>query len=400
MPKVAVFSQIIKLIPRSHFEASVNRHGGDKRVRKLDCWTWFGALLFSQLSGHDSIRCLERVFEAGNSEVAGLGFQSVCRSTLSDANGSRPLGILKDIFGYALELATQSRGRNLDLGFPVYLLDSTFIELCLSLCPWAYYRRSDEATGRVRYAGVKVHTAIDLTGHLPEFLVIKEGTEKTNGDLKVARETFRFAPGSLVVFDRGYWSAPYFEELRRANVDFVTRPKNNRLKFRVVKSAKVNRTQGLICDQHVYLNGRGTKGVYGGMLRKIGYRDPQTGKKLTFITNRLDLPAEIICRLYKARWQVEIFFRTLKQNLKIKKFLGLNKNAVFAQIYTALIAYVLMMYLKLTTRSSISMTELMAIVGTMLLLKHNIVALLQDQPQTRRHPPPLQLSLDLANAYG
>ena len=391
MAKISVFSQIIKLIPRAQFESAVSKYNGDKRVRTLDCWTWFGSLLFSQLSGHDSIRALERVFCASNTETSRLGFNSICRSTLSDANSSRPVEILQEMFAYSLKVAGKARGHHVDFGFPVYLLDSTFIELCISLCPWAFYRTTSKTTNSTKYAGIKVHTAIDLTGRLPEFVVIKEGRERDNRDLKTARENFQFQSGTTVVFDRGYWSAAYFNELNQANVSFVTRMVKNRV-FCVEKSNEVDRTQGLICDQIIYLSGQKIKGVYKGKLRRIRYRDPETKKHLTFITNRLDLPAKVICDLYKARWQIELFFRTLKQNLKIKKFLGLTRNAVVAQIYAALICYVLLIYLKLTSRSDISMPEIMAVVGTLLLLKHNIIELLQNKPKSMRHPPPLQMS--------
>ena len=392
MPKISVFSQIIKLIPRSRYEASVAKFDGDKRTRKLDCWTWFGGLIFSQLSGHDSIRALERVFDAGNAETTRLGFNSICRSTISDANSKRPVAILEETFTYCLGLARRARGQRFDFGFPVYLLDSTFIELCLNLCPWSYYRRANQSTGSAKSAGVKLHTAIDLTGHLPEFALIKEGRERDNRDLKVARDNFEFKPGSLIVFDRGYWSADYLNELSNKDIGFVTRLGNTQIKYCVERSEKVDRTQGLICDQHIYLSGSKTKGKYQGKLRKISYRDAETNKKLIFITNRFDLPAETICKLYKARWQVELFFKTLKQNLRIKKFLGLSKNAVFAQIYAALICYVLLSYLKLTASSNISLPELMAVVATLLLLKHDILELIRVRQKTTRHPPPIQLS--------
>lgn len=395
MPKISVFPQIIKLIPRIEFEAIVARYDGDKNVRKLDCWTWLGALLFSQLSGHDSVRALEKVFDLGNRDVRRLGFNPVCRSTLSDANSSRPMEILQDIYGLCLQRYHHHDKSLKDLASFVYLLDSTFIKLCLGLCPWAYYRRSDQKTGRVKYAGVKLHTAIDLTGHIPEFVVIREGTESDNHDLTVARKSFHFPPKSLVVFDRGYWSLDYFNQLNQSEVGFVTRPKNKRLQYRVAASFPVNRTLGLKCDQHIYFNSPHTKGLYKGKLRRISFKDPETGKRLVFITNRLDLPAKTICDLYKARWQVELFFKTLKQNLKIKKFLGLNKNAVFAQIFTALIAYVLLMYLRRQTRSTISMPELMAVVGTFILTKLNLFEVLSDQPKTTRHPPTTAPQLSL-----
>lgn len=387
MAKISVFSQIIKLIPRSVFENAVNKYNGDKGVRTLDCWTWFGSLIFSQLSGHDSIRALEKVFSVGTKEISKLGFSPICRSTLADANSSRPIEILQDVYSFCLQqVKRHPSSQKMKFDFPVFLMDSTFIELCLSLCPWAYYRRSDQKTGRVKYAGVKIHTAVDLTGHIPEFVVIQEGTEAQNGDLKIARNNFKFKPNSLVVFDRGYWSLDYFNEINQNRVSFVTRIRNKRIKYRVAKSQAVNRTLGLRCDQHIYFNSPHTQGRYKGKLRKISYVDPETRKRFVFITNRFDLPALTICDLYKSRWQVELFFKTLKQNLKIKKFLGLSKNAVFAQIFAALICYVLLASIKRSARSNISMPDLMAVVGTFLLINLNLIRVLKDCPQTTRHP--------------
>lgn len=378
MAKITTFAQIIKLIPRSVFESAVARHGANKGVRKLDSWTWFGALMFSQLSGHDSIRTLERVFGIGSPELSKLGFSTFHRSTFSDANRHRPIEMLKEIFQYSLGLAkTTSKHPKLKLDFPVYLLDSTFIELCLSLCPWAYHGPANDY--RFQRAGVKMHTAIDLTGHLPEFTVIQEGSEAINNDLKVARENFHFPRQSLVVFDRGYWSMDYLDELNKKNVWFVTRAKNRKMGFRVAKSFKTNRTQGVKCDQHIYFNSRHTKGRYQGKLRRVSFVDPATKKKLVFITNRFDLTAETICLLYKSRWQIELFFKLIKQNFKIKRFVGLTKNAVLAQLYTALICYVLLAYLKNSIRSKISMPELMAVVGTFILQKINLINVLLNQ---------------------
>lgn len=396
MSKLSVFSQIIKLIPRHYFEASVAFYEADKNTRTLNSWTWFGALLFSQLSGHDSLRALETVFCLGQPMIGKLGFLPIKRSTFSDANASRPAELLEDVFRYCLTLVkpTKSSQQFKDINFPVYLMDSTFIELCLSLCPWSHYSkyRSEDSSS---YGGIKLHTAIDLTGHLPEFVVIKAGSEATNSDLTIAREHIEFSSGSMVVFDRGYWSLSYFNDLNTNGIFFVTRPKFKTMKFRVAESRSVDKLTGLRCDQTIYFNSKHTKGLYKGALRRVSFIDPDTGKRFTFITNHFDLPALQICRLYKSRWQVELFFRTLKQHLKVKKFIGLNENAVKAQIYAALICYVLVKYLKQTSRSTLSMPEIMAVVGTLLLMKLNIIELLGERPQTTRHPTPPSLQLDL-----
>jgi hypothetical protein len=307
-----VFEQLIKLISRSDFEASVSRHRGNHGVRELDCWTWFGSLLFSQLTGHDSIRAMERVFCQGNGRMRRLGFSTVCRSTFSDANRVRPLEILEETLQSLLKRA-RFYCPKFSHGFrfqgPLFALDSSTIELCLSLSPWAHYSRNQV----VGQAGVKLHTAIDLAGNLPEFSVI---TEAQAHDLRVAKTTFQFPKGSTLVFDRAYWDSSWLNSLNQSGVFFVTRArKNNR--FKVVESRPTDRTRGYLCDQVVYQKViiRSPydlkKPKFQGKLRRISFRDPDTGQKLTFLTNRFDLATSTVCALYKARWRVELFFKTL-----------------------------------------------------------------------------------------
>jgi putative transposase len=393
MARYSVFSQICKIIPRAEFQRWVSKHEGDKGIRRLDCWTWFGSLLFSQLTGHDSIRALERVFAHGGREMRSLGFSPVCRSTLSDANSCRPLGILQNTYEYVLG-KVQALPRKSIFAFPgkVLALDSTFIRLCLSLCPWAKSGGYSHK-GHKEFAGIKMHTAIDLAGEVPEFICLRTGHEKINNDLKVAGENFRPTCGSTVTFDRGYWKLEYFKELNERGCFFVTRLAKRTL-FRVTKSREVDRTQGLICDQDVYASGRYGKKKYGGKLRRIVYKDCATKKNFIFITNRFDLEAKDICDIYQARWRIEIFFKTLKQNLQVKKFLGLSEHAVKAQILVALTSYLLISYIKLVHRSSISMTEITAAIMTLLLLKMPLNAILKKFPRTKAHSPPIQLQFN------
>ena len=397
MAQNSVFSQIIKLIPRREFEKSVRKHHGDKKVRSFNCWSWFGSLLFSQLSGHDSIRSLERLFAIGNKEFRKLGFSDrIRKSTLADANHKRPVVILEEIFQNTLKLLEKHPHRKSSFKFqsPVFALDSSFIRLCLTLCPWSYFSSSDEKRKRPAFGGIKLHTAIDLAGEIPEFVHLKTGTGHVNVDHQVSLEHFHFKKGSVVVMDRGYWKTEYLSELTSQGVFFVTR-QLKRLKFRVAKSRKVDRTRGHLCDQDIYLTGKKIKNSYAhGKLRRIVYRDPETNKDITFITNRFDLATQTIADLYKSRWRVELFFKCLKQNLKIKKFLGFSENAVKAQVWVALIAYMLLQYLRLTMRSCISMPDTKAVIGTLLLLKLPLKTLLGKLPDTKRHPPPLQLRLN------
>jgi hypothetical protein len=382
MGQNTVFHQIVKLIPRSEFQSWVTTHSGDKGIRALDSWTWFGALMFGQLSGHDSIRALERVFCQGNTQIKKLGFRPVCRSTLADANRTRPIQILENAFSYALQRAKAVVPRISGFRFhgDVLALDSTTIELCLSLCPWARFHHDKGAA--------KLHTAIDIAGDLPLFAVVTDGRVH---DVTAAKRYLRFEPDTTVVFDKAYVDYAYLNNLNKDHVFFVTRMKTN-CSFKVVESRQTNRTRGHKCDQIVRL--KSIKGkLYEGILRRISYQDPETGKRLVFMTNRFDLATQTICDLYKARWKVELFFKTMKQHLKIKKFLGTTVNAVKAQILVALIAYLLVQIIRYSLKVRISIPETMAVFATMLLLKEPLMRLLGHLPRTTRYPPDRQLSL-------
>ncbi len=384
MSKSTVFEQVIKLIPRTEFQAIVARYQGDKFVRTLDCWTWFGALLFSQLTGHDSIRAIDKIFAHNDPKMKQLGFGPVAKSTLSDANKLRPVAIFEELFEYVLTRTYQVAPKSTGFRFTgeVFALDSTTIELCLSLCPWAHFHHGRGAA--------KLHTAIDVANDLPQFAIITTG--RTH-DIKPIRDQIFFPPGAVVVFDRAYIDYGWINDLNQQGTFFVTRTKSN-CQFKVVESRKTNRTRGLLCDQTIYLKSyRGRR--YQGTLRRISYRDPDTNKKLTFLSNRFDLAAKTICDLYKARWKVELFFKAMKQHFRVKKFLGTSVNAVRAQLLVALIAYLLVQLLKFSFKSSISTPDAMAVIGTLLLLREPIKRLLGNLPRVTRYPPAPQLCLQL-----
>ena len=374
MGQSTVFSQLIKLIPRTEFESIVARHDGDARVRSLNCWTWFGSLLFGQMTGHDSIRAIERVFAHQDGEAQRLGFGPVRRSTLADANRTRPTEVLEDLYAYFLNYAQRVAPKKTGFRFhgSVFALDSTTIELCLNLSPWAVFRRAKGA--------VKLHTAIDIAGNLPQFAVITDGKHH---DLRTARENISFDPGATVVFDKAYVDYSWLNDLNQGGVWFVTRMKNN-CQFTILECDDHNRTQGLRADQTIRL--KSLQGaLYESKLRRVSYRDPDTGRWLVFLTNRFDLSAKTICDLYKARWKVELFFKSMKQHLRIKKFLGTSAQSVRAQILVALIAYLLVHILKYSMKSDISMPDAMATIGTLLLLKEPLSRLLGRLPRVTRH---------------
>jgi hypothetical protein len=362
----------------------VARHRGNARVRCLDCWTWFGALLFGQMTGHDSIRAIERVFAHRDGEAKKLGFGPVRRSTLADANRTRPVEILEELYAYCLARAQAVAPKKTGFRFhgQVFALDSTTIELCLSLSPWAVFRRAKGA--------VKLHTAIDIAGNLPQFAVITDGKHH---DIRAARENVWFEPGATVVFDKGYIDYAWLNELNQNHVWFVTRMKRN-CQFTVLDCNDHDRTRGLRADQEIHLkSARGA--LYRGKLRRVSYRDPDTGKWLVFLTNRFDLSPKTICDLYKARWKVELFFKAMKSHLRIKKFLGTSAQSVKAQILVALIAYLLVHLLKYSINSDISLPDAMAVIGTLLLLREPLTRLLGRLPRVTRHPCGAQLVLNL-----
>jgi Transposase DDE domain/Domain of unknown function (DUF4372) len=348
-----VFEQLLKYIPRRQFAASVERHEADRNTRRLDTWTWFGALLFGQLTGRDSLRSLERPFSVAIERLGSSGMRPVCRSTLADANRSRPLEVLRETYASLLTSAERFLpGHRLKIpGAGVLLMDSTVIDLYRELNPWAEFRQGTSA--------VKLHTAITLDGELPAFFVV---TPALRHDCPVASRYFRFPKGSTVVFDRGYWNASWLSRLSEQGIAFVTRARRNN-RFRVTHRRPVDRSSGVLCDQTVrQIPGRsGSRGrryrcYYRADLRRISYRDPETKKLLVFLTNRFDLDALTVCALYKARWQVELFFKAIKQNLGLTRFLGRSRRSVEAQILVALIAYVLLQIARLASKTALSTT--------------------------------------------
>jgi tRNA-dihydrouridine synthase len=236
---------------------------------------------------------------------------------------------------------------------------------------------------------VKLHTAIDIAGDLPQFTVITEGSVH---DMKAARDHLQFKAGDVVTMDRAYVDFEWLSDLNDDKVGFVTRAKKN-MKFKAIECRPTDRTRGYMCDQTVYPSSQRGK-RYKGKLRRVSFRDPDTGKHLVFLTNRFDLSYKTICALYKARWKVELFFKTLKQNLRIKKFLGTTVNAVKTQILVALIAYLLVQILRFGLGSSISITDAMAVIGTLLLLREPISRLFGELPRVTRHPPGPQMGFD------
>lgn len=327
-----LFAQLMDFLPWSTFNRYVARYGGDKGVRTLTCAEQFRVMAFAQLTYRESLRDIEVSLSAQASKLYHMGFREpVRRSTLADANESRDWRIYAD---FAARLIIQARALyasenlGLELSNTVYALDSTTIDLCLSVFPWAHFRTTK--------AAVKMHTLLDLRGSIPSFIHVSDGKLHDVHALDLLTPE----AGAIYVMDRGYVDFARLHRLHLAGAFFVTRAKSN-LKAHRVYSAPTDRDTGILCDQTIALEGFYSKQDYPTHLRRVRFKDPETGKTLVFLTNQMSLPAATICALYKSRWQVELFFKWIKQHLRIKQFFGTSENAVKTQIWIAVSVYVL-----------------------------------------------------------
>jgi hypothetical protein len=332
-----LFSQVMDFIPWSSFSRLVAKYGGDIRVRTLYCTEQLRAMSFAQLTFRESLRDIEACLGAQPTKLYGMGFRNpVAKSTLADANELRDWRIWHDLAAILIR-----RARNLytdddiglDLDNTVYALDSTTIDLCLALFPWADFRSTK--------AAVKMHTLLDLRGPIPSFIHISNGKM---GDA-LALDLITPEAGSIYVMDRGYVDFRRLHAFHVAHAFFVTRTKSN-MKYHRVYSQSVEKSKGIMADQTVALDGFYTSKDYPEHLRRISFCDPDTGKRLVFMTNNFTLAAEIVAALYQKRWQVELFFKWIKQNLRIKHFYGTSENAVKTQIWIAVSVYVLVAIIK------------------------------------------------------
>jgi len=328
-----VFSQLLDHLPRHTFRRLVKRYRGDYRVRNFTCWDQFLAMLFAQFTYRESLRDIEVCLGAIPERLYHLGFRcgAVSRATLADANEKRDWRIYADFAQVLIHEARRlytGEDLGLDLDQTVYALDATTIDLCLALFPWAHFRR--------RKGAVKLHTLLDLQGSIPTFIRITTGKVS---DVSVLDELIP-EPGSIYVMDRGYTDFRRLYRLHQAQAFFVIRGKKG-LDFRRRYSRPVDRSTGLICDQTILLQGPKTSTLYPQPLRRIRVQDPETKKRITLLTNHFHLDAGTVSDLFRCRWQVELFFKWIKQHLRIKAFYGTSENAVKTQIWIAISVYVL-----------------------------------------------------------
>jgi hypothetical protein len=376
-----LFAQVMEFVPWKNFGRIIERHRGDAGVRTLGCADLFRVLAFAQLTWRESLRDIEVCLTANRGKLFHMGLKNVpARSTLSDALNLRDWRIYHAL---AMRLITRARELyaqeplDIDLEASVYALDATTIDLCLSLFEWAPFRQAK--------AAIKLHTLLDLRGAIPAFIHISDGKMHEVNVL----DFLPIEAGAFYVMDRGYLDFSRLYKMQQAGAFFVTRAKSN-MNARRVYSAPSDKGAGVMCDQTIALNGYYVSQDYPEHLRRIKFKDPASGKNLIFLTNNTTLPPLTIAALYKNRWQVELFFKWIKQHLRIKKFLGTSENAVKTQIWCAVSTYVLIAIVKKELQLDASLYTLLQILSVSVFEKTQLFQAFADST-------PLNIQNDSAN---
>ena len=380
-----IFAQLMEFLPRHEFNVCVRRYGGDRRPRSFSCRDQFLCLAFAQLTFRESLRDIETCLRAVRPRLYHAGFRGeISRSTLADANRAHDWRIYADfaqvLIGHARQLYAGDP-LSVELDQTVYAFDSTTIDLCLSLFPWARFRR--------RKGAVKLHTLLDLRGNIPSFIHVSSGKMHD----VTALDYLPIEPGAFYVMDRGYVDFQRLHRFTQTGAFFVTRTKKN-LDATRRDSRPIDRATGLRSDQTVVLAGPKSSRLYPDPLRRVGFYDLEQQRRFGFLTNNFTLPALVIARLYRCRWQVELFFKWIKQHLRIKAFYGTSDNAVKTQIWTAISVYVLVAIVKKELRIERSLYEILQILSVTLFEKIPLFqALTTSNPPFPATMSPNQLTL-------
>ena len=363
-----ILSQIPKIVPRHEFEALANQHHSGRSFRKASRWAQFTCLVVAQLTGRCSLRDIVECVSSQVHRLYHFGCAKLSRSNFSRLNENKPYTLYEALFGKLLQRCQGlTPGHDFRFQNPLCSLDATVIDLCLTVFPWADFHHSKGA--------VKLHVGWNHAGYLPEFVTITEGSTYEIG---IGKE-MNFPKGSIIAIDRGYTDFAWYKELTDKGIFFVTRLKKA-ADYRVVARRAVDRRKGLTSDQTVVFRGKITAKKCPIPLRRVGYRDPETGKQYYFLTNNFKLAAKIIADIYKSRWQVELFFKWIKQNLRIISFFGTSRNAVLTQIWIALCVYLILAFIKFRSRLGKSMQTILRLLQINLFEKRDLLALLSGVP--------------------
>lgn len=366
-----VFAQFLRLLPKNEFLRIVNKYNGDHRTKHFKCWDQLACLILAHIRQEKSLRNIDIALNTHASKLFHIGIQQAPKSTLADANESRDYHIYED-FAKFLMLKAKREYTNTELSLnlenAIYALDASVIDLTLALYPWAKFRKTK--------AAIKLHTMIDLRGNLPSFLVITDGKVH---DVKAAPSVPIEANG-IYLIDRGYIDFAWLFRIHKQKAFFVTRLKDN-IKWVRVISHSVDKKLGLICDQEILLTSKNLKELYPERLRRVSFRDGLQKITLVFLTNNFELPAATIAALYKARWEIELFFKWIKQNLRVKNFYGTSPNAVKTQIWISMIVYLSLAILKQRYQIPTSLSKMLHFLETNLFEKKPILSIFAVNPR-------------------
>jgi len=369
-----IFSQLLNFLPKHKFKQYVAEYESDKHVRALTTWNQFVVLLYAQATGKDSLREIETGFSVQNNTWHHLGVNTVARSSLAEANSRRDYQIFEKLFYAILERCREiTPHREFEFSNPLYSFDSSTIALCLSVFDWAKYRAAKGA--------LKLHLLLNNRTAIPELINITDGkvadvTAFKQIDLK------RLEKGSIIVFDRAYIDYEWWNEMNENEITFVSRTKSSQNIFVTGQHEKRKLEPGILADEEVIFGDYQAMGKYAKKLRRVKYYDEEGKKEYAYLTNNFELTAKQIADIYKDRWQIELFFKWIKQNLKIKTFLGTSQNAVMAQIWVAMIYYLLLAYIKFQTKFKKSLLELTRMIKEVLLIRRDLIDLLSLEENT------------------
>lgn len=376
------FHQLIKPLSRHEFESEARKHHVGQKLRSATRWDQFVGMAMSQLSGRQSLRDIQSNLEAQQHKLYHLGAKSIARSTLARLNEKQPAELYEAVFYRLLARCKSMPGKHkFRFKNPLYSLDASAIDLSLSAFPWAAHR--DDT------ANVKLSVGLNHGTHVPEFVAVSEGQEN---DMVQGRQ-FRFPKGSIIAFDKGYVDYEWFKSLTDQGIFFVTR-----LRAKAVYAIKERRKtvpgSGVSSDQLIQLNSAHALKRGAPLLRRVGYRDPETGKFYAFLTNHFALSASTIAAIYKDRWQVELFFKAIKQNLKIKAFVGTSRNAVLTQLWIAMIVYLLLAFARHSARAGWTVQRILRVIQLNLFERRSLKEILSpDPPRYKKGEPQMRFAL-------
>jgi len=370
------FHQLLKPLSRHEFEGLAKQHHSGQKLRSASRWDQFIGMTMSQLSGRQSLRDIQSNLEAQEHKLYHLGAKPIARSTLSRMNEAQPASLYQSLFHKLLCRFSSPVGKHkFRFKNPLYSLDASTIDLSLKLFPWAKIHQSK--------AGVKLSVGLNHGNLIPEFVAIEDGKEN---DMIQGRK-FAFPKGSMVVFDKGYVDYQWFKSLTDNGVLFVTRLRPKAV-YKVLETREVNRSKGVTSDQIIQLNSAHAIKRGAPKLRRVGFTDKETGKHYQFLTNHFGLSAATIAAIYKDRWQVELFFKAIKQNLKVKAFVGTSKNAILTQLWIAMISYLLLAYTRHCARTGWTVQRILRVIQLNLFERNDLKSILNPDPDRHKKSEP------------